>query len=623
MRKASRVIVLLIVLTQAGACSTARVAQEPPAQPAPAETAASQPASEAPAGESSVAEIVAELDDLDLDSFFEASYRQLLLRNPEKITELGLTEALGVGNDQLTDISDSYLRETQELEAAVLELLNDYDRAQMSPEQQLSADIYGWYLEDQVRGHAFTYHDYPASFLITTGVQEQLIQFFADIHPIASQQDAEDYVARLSQVDTKLDQLIDGLRRREEAGVVMPGFLIPWTLYSVRNVAQSSARSTPFFTAFEEKVNLLQGPSPEDKQSLLEAAENEINESVIPGFRALAECLERQQAVATDDEGIWKLADGEAYYAYLLRHYTTTDMTADEIHQLGLEELERIHAEMRVVFDRLGYPEDESLPALIGRVVRDSGTVSGGEIAATYEALIEAADQRIGPAFDLRPAADVIVVAGPAGDYYSSPAIDGSRPGMFYARVTGSEPRFGMPTLTYHETIPGHHLQLAVGQELDLPLFRKDVSFMAFVEGWALYAEQLAWELGFYEEDPYGDIGRLQAEAFRAARLVVDTGIHAKGWSYDEAVEFMLDNTGLPPDQVEIEVARYIVWPGQAVAYKIGMIKILELRQKAMDELGDRFDLTEFHNVVLGSGGMPLEILDRVVDDYIEAEMSR
>ncbi len=571
--------------------------------------------------QAAVPDIAGDLQGLDFGTFVEDSYRKLLLRDPQAITELGLVERFGTGNDRLTDISDAYIRETQDLQAAILATLRAYDRSSLSAEEQLSYDIYEWWLDDRVRGHPYMYNDHPASFLITTGVNEQLVQFFTDIHPITNKKDAEDYVTRLSQVKAKLEQLVDGLRRREEAGVVMPGFLLPWVLYSVQNVAVSSARTTDFYTTFRDKVNALSELSAEEKQTLLEAAEKAINESVLPGFQALTEYLEHQQSIATDDEGVWKLPNGADYYAYTLRHHTTTDLTSDEIHQLGLQELERIHAEMRALFGELGYPQEESLPRLIGRVVQDSGTLSGEEVARTYEAIIEEARERVTVAFDLLPQADVIVIAGPAGDYYSAPAMDGSRPGAFYARVTGSKERFAMPTLAYHEAVPGHHFQLAIAQELPgLPLFRSGVDFMAYVEGWALYAERLAYELGFYRDDPYGDIGRLQAEAFRAARLVVDTGIHAKKWSYDQAVDFMIENTGLPRNMVEIEVARYIVWPGQATAYYIGMIKLLEVRQKAMDELGDRFDLTEFHNVVLSNGAVPLGLLERIVEDWIEVK---
>ena len=209
----------------------------------------------------------------------------------------------------------------------------------------------------------------------------------------------------------------------------------------------------------------------------------------------------------------------------------------------------------------------------------------------------------------------MIVVGVPNGGYYLHPAMDGSRPGAFYASNTGSEPRFGMPTLAYHESIPGHHQQIALAQELPLPFFRSDMGFLGYTEGWALYAERLAWELGFYEHDVYGDLGRLQAEAFRATRLVVDTGIHVKGWTYDQAMDYMVQNTGMTRGEVEVQIWRYITWPGQATAYKIGMLKILELRQKAMDALGDDFNLRIFHNVVLGNGSVPLEILEQLVDD--------
>jgi len=340
---------------------------------------------------------------------------------------------------------------------------------------------------------------------------------------------------------------------------------------------------------------------------------------VLPGFDALADLVEKQQRMATDEIGVSRIPNGEAYYAYLLRHYTTTDLTANEIHELGQQDLIRIHADMRVLFDKLGYPAGESLPNLYNRVARESGFLQGQAILREYEAIIEAVKTDIAPVFDLQPKADVIVIGVPSGGYYLSPAVDGSRPGAFYAIHTGSEPRFGMPTLAYHEAIPGHHQQIAIAQELPLPFFRKDMGFLGYVEGWALYAERLAWELGVYEDDVYGDLGRLQAEAFRATRLVVDTGMHVKGWTYDKAVDYMLQNTGMSRGAVESQIWRYITWPGQATAYKVGMLEILEQRQRAMDALGDKFDLKAFHNVILGNGSVPLELLERLVDDYIAA----
>ena len=564
-----------------------------------------------------VDEMVAELKDLDFDTFLETSSTQLLLRDPELVTELGLSDELGVGNDRLTDISDAYVRETQRLEVAILEQLREYDRSTLMPEQQLSAEIYEWYLDDRVAGHQFMYDDYPVTHFIT-GAQNQLVHFFTDIHPVTDLQDGQDYVARLSQVDDKYDQLIEGLRLREKAGVILPKFIVQWVLYDLRNMARTSPQSTPFYTAFEEKVSALEGVSDADKKSLLEDAEAEIEKAVLPAYQELVGYFEHLDTVATDDVGVDRFSNGEAYYAYALRHHTTTDMTADEIHELGLQEVNRVRAEMRVLFDELGYPEDESLPELFDRVARDGGTLSGNQIVAGYEIIIKDAELRTASAFDLLPSASVEVVGGPTGGYYVPPAMDGSRPGLFYASATGTQPKFNMATLAYHEAIPGHHLQLALAQELDLPNFRHNVSFTAYAEGWALYAERLAWELGMYEDDVYGNLGRLQFEAFRSARLVVDTGIHTKGWTYDQGVAYMLENTGLERGMVEFEVSRYITWPGQATSYKIGMIRILELRQRAQEQLGDRFDLQEFHNVVLGNGSVPLDTLDRLVDDYIE-----
>jgi uncharacterized protein (DUF885 family) len=433
--------------------------------------------------------------------------------------------------------------------------------------------------------------------------------------------DAQDYVTSLGQVDIKLGQLVDGLQRREEQGVVLPRFLISWILGDLGALASSEATSTPYYTSFETKLKALDNISESEKQSFLTAAEDAVNDSVLPGYKSLVEYLEHLQPVATNDAGVWKFPDGEAYYAYALQHYTSTNLTADQIHEMGLQALENIHTEMRTIFDQLGYPEDESLPDLYARLPMDSGTLSGGGIVQGYEDIITNVEQYLGGAFDLRPSAGVIVVGGPTGGYYMPPAVDGSRPGMFYAQDTGVQPKFSMPTLAYHEAIPGHHFQIAIAQQLDLPSFRRGSDFTAYVEGWALYAEHLAAELGAYENDPYGDLGRLQAQAFRAARLVVDTGIHSKQWTFDQAVNFMVENTGMPGYAMEGEVSRYISLPGQATAYFIGYTKLLELRQRAMDKLGDKFSLKEFHNLVLGNGAMPLDILEQVVNRYIDTTL--
>lgn len=615
------VAVMLLAALLAGCAPGTTPAPTPPAASAVPVASAAPPvgtpptASIVPPPPSTLA-LTAGLAGLDIDQFFEQSYYQLLRRDPETVTELGLAAALGTNNAQLTDISDGYIRETQALETAILELLRKYDRATLTPEQQLSADIYDWYLDDRVRGQPFVYHDYPVNPSVL-GIQYDLQLWFTDLRRLTTKQDAEEYIACLSQVGWKFDQLIAGLKRRQAAGVVLPRFLIPWVLYDLSNIAARPARSTPFYTSFAEKVNALAGLSSADKQALLAAAEHEIAATVIPAYQTLVDYLTQLEAVAPEQPGVWQLPEGQAYYAYLLRHYTTTDLTAEEIHQLGLQELERIHAEMRALFDQLGYPQDEDLTTLYGRVAQDGGVLYGEEIVARYETIIADAEERTAAAFDLRPKAEVIVIPGPTGGYYVAPALDGSRPGAFYAAYSGTEYRFAMPSLAYHEAVPGHHYQIALAQELDLPAFRRNADFTGYIEGWALYAERLAWELGLYEGDPYGNLGRLQMEAWRAARLVVDTGIHSKRWTFDQAVDFLVENTGRRREGMESEAARYVVWPGQATAYYIGYMKILELRQRAQEALGERFDFKEFHNVILGSGAVPLDMLERIVEEYI------
>jgi uncharacterized protein (DUF885 family) len=555
------------------------------------------------------------LTGLELRDFFEVSYRALMLRDPELVLEVGLEDVYGVQEARLTDISDAYLRETLQMEALILEKLRQYERASLSPEDQLSYDVYEWYLEDEVRGGEFINHKYFVTFMLDS-VQEEIIQFFTDIHPVADQADAEDYVT-LSPMDEKFSQL---------EGLPCAALISNSDVNGLAGMqASPGAYAIPFYTAFETIWRF--GPEAEEKQALLASAEDAISTSVIPAYQALDDYLAQLESIAPSDDGVWQFPQGEDYYNYLLRHYSTTDLTADQIHELGLQEVARIQAEMRLIFDKLGYPQDASLAELFDRVTLDSGTISGEKVLQTYDDLIREAEVNLAPAFDILPRAEVVVLGDTYGGFYVPGSIDGSRPGAFYAGVGGSgEPYYGMPTLAYHEAIPGHHLQIAIAQESEgIPSFRRGTSFTAFVEGWALYAELLASELGWYEDDPYGDLGRLQAEAFRAARLVVDTGIHAKGWTFNQALAYMNENLGYDPRVMNLEqqVARYIAWPGQAVAYKIGMLQILELRQRAMDRLGTDFDLREFHNLLLTSGGLPLEILERVVDDYIEAKMSK
>jgi uncharacterized protein (DUF885 family) len=657
-------VVLMGVLV--GACSTDQTADLPPIEspaqltaqptsqpttplplatdPAPAEQSAIQPTATAPpaiqaaGAESSVTDIVTSLEGLAIDEFFERSYEQLLLRDPEELTALGLAESFGLRNDRLTDLSETYVRETQELEAAILDQLRTYDRAALTPEQRTSYDVYEWYLDDLVRGHEFTYYDYPFHHFVGT-YQDELVRLLTELHPLADWQNAEDYVSRLSLVDDQVDQLLAGLKVREETGVIPPSFIIELTRRQMVQYLQMrtpdpaaiEADSLSVYTVFRDKLAEIDALSAEEKQTLLDAALAAVEESFIPAYVALLDYLEYLAPMATDDAGVWKFPDGDTYYAYILRNQTSTDLTPEEIHELGRSEVARIQAEMRQVFDELGYPQDESLGALMDRAVSDGGvydmrTPEGKEqVIKAYEAILDEVDQKLDVAFDIRPGADVIVVGDPESygpAYYVSPSMDGSRPGAFHTGIAGSwAPKFNMPTVAYHEAIPGHHYQIAIAGGLDLPTFRNIVFFNGYGEGWALYAERLAWEMGLYDDDPYGNLGRLQLELLRGVRLVADTGIHAMHWTREEAKAYMNEALGDPSGGWATEVERYVVLPAQATGYKVGMLKILELRQRAVDQLGDQFDLKEFHNVVLSNGSMPLEILERVVQDYIDAKL--
>jgi uncharacterized protein (DUF885 family) len=555
------------------------------------------------------------------DDFVNESYRQLLLRDPELITSLGLQDTFDMDGDELTDISPGYSVETLDLQRAILDELRTFNRNRLNQDERLTYDIYTWYLEDLIRGGSFLFHDYPLTHFLTSE-HNQIVHFFTEIHPITNEEGAEDYLTRLSKIPLKFRQLQEGLRLREEAGIIPPRYIVEQAASQIGFIARSEAVSTPFYSVFAEKIGELIDLSETEKRSLLLTAEAIIEDSVIPAYQSLEGYLSGLEKIAPQEIGVGTLPEGDSYYSQLLSHYTTTNLTADQIHEVGLEQLERIQTEMRSHFGELGYPNNETISQLYSRAARDGGTVPRSEVVQAYERIIAEAAASLEGISSLRPSADIIVKGVPSGGYYVAPAIDGSRPGAFYATANGPLARFTMPTLAYHEGIPGHHFQIAIAQDLDLSLFRNTVKFGAYVEGWALYAERLAWENGLYDDDPFGDLGRLQAEAFRAARLVVDTGIHARGWTRDQAIQFMESNTGLPRDMVANQIDRYAAWPGQATSYSIGMLKILELRGKATEQLGAQFDYMAFNDIILGQGSMPLVILEDFVETYISDQLN-
>jgi len=368
--------------------------------------------------------------------------------------------------------------------------------------------------------------------------------------------------------------------------------------------------------------------------------EVEIDTTVFRAYKNLIDYFEKLDEKATTDDGVWKLPNGEAYYRHQLKQSTTTNLNPEEVHQIGLSEVARIKSEMKNILLAEGYVDSTKTVGVIIQELNKVRTFSfpntdeGRQMVLDeYDRILSEISGGLDNAFDVRPKAGLEVKRvpefkeeGSAGAYYNGPAMDDSRGGVFYANLRNvhESVKFGMKTLAYHEGIPGHHFQIAIQSELEgVPVFRTIGLFTAYVEGWALYSEQLAWELGLYDNDPFGNLGRLQAEMFRAVRLVVDTGIHYKKWTREEAIDYMVLNTGMTITEVTTEIERYIVWPGQACAYKIGMLKILELREKAKQELGNEFDLREFHNVVLKNGAVPLGILEEIVDSYIRETLKK
>lgn len=601
-------LVTLIVLLLAASCGGGDNTPPPPANP--------------PVAGPSVAEqLASDLEGLTLDEFYDASYSALISRTPERIVWEALTDVFPLNDVGLNNLSDNYLRDTFAMHQVVLDALQNYDRSALDADEQLTFDVYQWHLQDVVDQLEFIYYDFTATYMIF-GLQRETELFFTDIHPLATRQNAEDYITRLIAVENKFSQLSDHLVRQRNAGVIEPALTLQIAVNRVANLAQGSVDTNPYFTNFRDKLDDIVGLSSADRQSLLDSARAATVNDVIPAYQQLLQTMQGLLSSASPSIGVGQFPRGNEYYAYILSHHTTTDLTAAENHQLGLDELQRIHSEMRLIFDQLGYPQIETLQQLFARVATDGGIIPAAEVVTTYESIIAFAEQNLDQAFDIFPAADVIIIPDAFGGFYVGPSFDGTRPGAFYAGTITDEPWFQIQSVTFHETVPGHHLQISLAMEQDVRPFRKLIQFTSFVEGWALYAERLAYELGWYNNDPYGNLGRLQWEAVRAARLVMDTGIHSLGWSFDQAVQFNEENVGWSTEFSQGAAARYSVIPGQATAYMIGMLQILQARQKAMDALGLQFDLKEFHRVLLSSGAMPLSLLDSVVDRYITEKLA-
>jgi len=562
-----------------------------------------------------------------LASFFESAMKDRLALEPMQAERLGFRG----NNDKWPEITDAAADKKLALYKKQLETLRTYDFDKLSAKDQQSYRIFEITAERFITNDRWRDYGYPVNQMF--GRHTSIATHLMTVHQVRNVADAEAYIKRLHAVETYFGQVAANMKKRAHKGIVPPQFVFPYVLKASANILKGApfeeGSDGVILADFRKKVTALKLKQAK-ADALIAEAEAALTSGFKTGYATLIAELERQQAFATTDDGAWKFPQGDAFYAQALKNNTTTDMSADEIHQLGLDNVARIHTAMREIMKRVGF--DGTLQDFFAHTRADGAffypnTDEGkAEYLARAVKYVDDMRTRVPEYFDLMPKAAMEVRAvekfreNSAGKaFYQRSAPDGSRPGIFYAnlRDTRLMPTYQLEALAYHEGIPGHHFQIAISQELEgVPLFQRTARFTAFSEGWGLYTEELGKDMGFYE-DPYSDFGRLAMELWRACRLVVDTGLHHKKWTRQQAIDYLTENTPNPIGDNVAAIERYIVMPGQATAYMVGKLRIMELRQKAMDALGDKFDWRGFHNVVLANGAVPLSMLEENIDAWI------
>jgi len=575
-----------------------------------------------------------------LNAWFETKFNEEVARSPLRATFLGSRE----NYDKWDDVSeDAQRREMGIRRADIDEMRELFDPANLTPQGQLSYRLAEYELErDEITSR---WRGYNYTFSQMRGAHAGIASFLIGQHKVTRKSDAEAYIARLEGVQTYLGQHVENAKTSAERGIRPPLFVYDFVIEGAANVITGypfegigPEEPSPLYADFTGKTEALVSNgtiSQDEADALNQQARAALLDYVYPAYFDLIQWVDQDKANAGADDGAWKHPSGAEYYRDRLALMTTTDMTAEDVHQLGLSEVARIHDEMRTIMVQVGF--EGSLQDFFDFTRTDAqffkpNTDEGkAEYLAEATAMIDTMREALPSVFNTFPKAEMEVkaveafrekAAGKA--FYQRPAPDGSRPGVYYANLYRMQdmPLYQMEALAYHEGIPGHHMQLAISQELTgIPKFRKYGGYTAYTEGWGLYSEFLPKEMGFYE-DPYSDFGRLAMELWRAARLVVDTGLHEKQWTREEAIQYLLENTPNPEGDCRKAIERYIVMPGQATAYKIGMIKIVELREDARARLGDAFDIRDFHDVVLKDGPVPLQILEENVEAWIAAKLT-
>lgn len=591
--------------------------------PAPSE----QPQQQQQAATQQVTAAERQAESEQANQLFEDIFKQAVMRSPMYQSYLGIKD----DQDQWDDISDAKADEELAIAKENLAKVEALDEAKLDEQTYLSWQLMKQDLEEQIADYQWRHYNYPVNQMF--GLHSSVVSLLINQHRISEVEDAEDYIARLNGLPELFAQLQENLKLRAEKGIMAPKFVYPYVISDSQNIIQGApfddGEPSVLLEDFTNKISDLDIDQAQ-YDALVGAAEQALTQAVKPAYEGLISAVEELEQQADTKDGAWKFPDGEAFYNNALKRTTTTDLTADEIHEIGLSEVKRIHDEMRVIMQQVGF--EGTLQEFFVHMRNNQDfiypdTAEGRQrYLAEATALIDTMREFLDELFITKPKADMIVKAvepfreKSAGKaFYQQPSMDGSRPGVYYANLydMASMPTYQMEALAYHEGIPGHHMQIAIQQELEgIPSFRKFGRYTAYSEGWGLYTEMLPKEYGFYK-DPYSDFGRLAMELWRAVRLVVDTGIHAKQWTREEGIDFYVSNTPNAEADARKMVERHIVMPGQATAYKIGMLKIVELREKARTALGDKFDIREFHDVVLANGPVPLNVLEQFVDDYI------
>lgn len=571
---------------------------------------------------------------VSIDHFLGKELILGLVDSPEAMTYMGIFDGLNwltKHNSRLSIPQEDDLKDEIEDLKKIIGILSKYNENNLIKNQKITKSIAMFDFENQLKKvQEFPYHDYPLNQI--GGIHLNTIEFMSDMHPVRNHSEAKDFIKRTSLIKEVYAGVLDGLERQEAAGIFAPRFVYGHVVDQLDKFISYSPEEHPLYVQFTRKVDELD-ISDADKASLATELKDSISNSVTPGFELLKSFMTSTEAKANPDHGIWSQPNGDEFYKLKIRSYTTTNYSPEKIHQLGLSEVARISTRMKGILDSLGYDSAKDVGTIMNELNEDPALLYADTpdrkdiVVQDYMDMVIEATDGIKDYFHTMPKSPVIVKAVPdysektkAGGYYQAPALDGSRPGVFYANLYDIKqtPKYSMKTLAYHEATPGHHHQIAHSLENEeLTLYRRfGYGTSAFSEGWALYSEQLALEAGL-APDSYDELGILQSEIFRAVRLVVDTGIHYKKWTREEAIAYMKSKTGMSDTECRVEIERYIVWPGQALSYKVGMLKILELRQRAKEALGDNFSIKDFHSAVLDFGNPPLFIVEQMVDEMI------